>query len=164
MKVHSITAKSVSSSQWTIHSDSGSADYKAVIIAAPLHDAAIDLPAIVTSQIPEQASSSLHVTVLTTTSPAPSPEYFALPASSPLPHQILTTYEGVRRGGKEPDFFSLSYHGLVRDGEWAVRILSKEPISEEWLAKVFSGRVGWVYRKEVCFLTQVCFPIFASLC
>jgi prenylcysteine oxidase/farnesylcysteine lyase len=62
---------------------------------------------------------------------------------------ILTTAEGSRNGGNEPDFNSLSYHGLIREGEWAVKIFSKQRMSDEWLNKVFSGKVGWVHRKEV---------------
>lgn len=62
---------------------------------------------------------------------------------------MLTTYEGVRKGGEEPEFNSLSYLGLVRDAEWAVKIFSKERITDEWLKKMFFGKVGWVYRKEV---------------
>ena len=61
---------------------------------------------------------------------------------------ILTTAEGFRNGGKEPEFNSLSYHGLIREGEWAVKIFSKQRMSDEWLNKVFSGKVGWVHRKE----------------
>jgi len=62
---------------------------------------------------------------------------------------ILTTGQGFRNGGKAPEFNSLSYHGLVRDGEWGVKIFSKQRISDEWLEKVFPGTVGWVFRKEV---------------
>lgn len=62
---------------------------------------------------------------------------------------MLTTYEGVRHNGKEPEFNSLSYHGLVRPGEWAVKIFSKQRISDQWLHEVFNGQVGWVFRKEV---------------
>jgi prenylcysteine oxidase/farnesylcysteine lyase len=62
---------------------------------------------------------------------------------------MLTTYDGVRQGGKEPEFNSISYHGLVGEGEWAVKIFSKERISDEWLENMFQGQVGWVYRKEV---------------
>jgi prenylcysteine oxidase/farnesylcysteine lyase len=62
---------------------------------------------------------------------------------------MLTTYEGARNGGEEPEFNSLSYHGLVRDGEWGVKIFSQKRISDEWLDMMFFGKVGWVYRKEV---------------
>lgn len=72
-------------------------------------------------------------------------------SSSAAPRMILTTHNGVRNGdGKEPEFNSLSYHGLIREGEWSVKIFSKERISDEWLDKVFgNGTVGWVLRKEV---------------
>jgi hypothetical protein len=64
---------------------------------------------------------------------------------------MLTTYEGVRDGGTEPEFNSMSYLGVVREGEWAVKIFSKERVSDEWLEKMFMGQIGWVYRKEVTF-------------
>lgn len=62
---------------------------------------------------------------------------------------LLTTRANARLGGKEPEFNSLSYHGKVSDDEWAVKIFSKERISDEWLSKTFLGQVGWVHRKEV---------------
>lgn len=62
---------------------------------------------------------------------------------------MLTTHQGAENNGEEPEFNSLSYHGKVRDGEWAVKIFSKKRISDEWLNKLFLGQVGWVYRKEV---------------
>lgn len=67
----------------------------------------------------------------------------------------LTTYEGARKGGKEPEFNSLSYHGFITKDvpgvpdQHAVKIFSKERITDEWLDKLFMGQVGWVYRKEV---------------
>lgn len=63
----------------------------------------------------------------------------------------MTTYEGVRQGGVEPEFFSLSYHGPIAEGkeEWAYKIFSKEVISDEWLNKMFDNQVTWVHRKEV---------------
>lgn len=71
---------------------------------------------------------------------------------------MLTTYEGVRQGGKEPEFNSISYHGMVREGEWIVKIFSKERISDDWLQGIFPGEVGWVYRKEV-----IQFPIYPCI-
>jgi prenylcysteine oxidase/farnesylcysteine lyase len=68
---------------------------------------------------------------------------------------VLTSYEGVRQGGKEPEFNSLSYHGhatTATDGvpeQWSVKIFSKKRVSDEWLDKIFMGKVGWVHRKEV---------------
>ncbi|KAJ7820753.1 hypothetical protein B0H14DRAFT_1342502 [Mycena olivaceomarginata] len=61
---------------------------------------------------------------------------------------LLTTFEGARNGGKEPEFNSLSYHGLISEGEWVVKIFSKKRISNKWLSKMFDGQVGWVLRKE----------------
>ena len=63
---------------------------------------------------------------------------------------MLTTAHG--EGKVAPEFNSLSYHGLVREGEWAVKIFSDHVISDEWLANMFNGQVGWVFRKEVCIL------------
>ena len=140
---------------WTVQTDRGSEDYKAVIIAAPIHSTGINLPSAISSQIPKQPYVHLHVTLLTTTSRQPNPEYFSLSSSSKVPSMVLTTYNGVRKGGKEPEFNSLSYHGYAAksvDGvpdEWSVKIFSKERISDEWLDKIFMGNVGWVYRKEV---------------
>lgn len=147
-QVNSISQKSSSSHIWTVKSTQGAADYKAVILAAPFHSSNITLPPSLSAQIPEQPYVHLHVTLLTTTSPTPDPTYFSLPPSSDVPSMMLTTYEGVRKGGEEPEFNSLSYLGLVRDAEWAVKIFSKERITDEWLKKMFFGKVGWVYRKE----------------
>ena len=70
-------------------------------------------------------------------------------ASAKPPQMMLTTSENVRNNGKTPEFNSLTYHGLVRDGEWIAKIFSKERVSDEWLANVLNGQVGWVFRKEV---------------
>lgn len=140
---------------WTVRTDRGSKNYKAVILAAPFHSTGIKLPSAISSQIPEQPYVHLHVTLLTTTSPQPNPEYFSLSASSRIPSMVLTSYEGVRQGGKEPEFNSLSYHGhatTATDGvpeQWSVKIFSKKRVSDEWLDKIFMGKVGWVHRKEV---------------
>lgn len=153
--MHSIKRKSGVSSAWTVHTDRSSEEYKAVVIAAPFHSTGIDLAPAISSQIPKQPYVHLHVTLLATTSPQPNPEYFSLSASSKVPSMILTTYEGVRRGGKEPEFNSLSYHGYITKDkddapdQWSVKIFSKERISDEWLDTIFNGQVGWVYRKEV---------------
>lgn len=62
---------------------------------------------------------------------------------------ILTSRANARKGGKEPEFNSLSYHGAIREGEWAVKLFSDAPLTDEWLGTVFAGAVGWVHRKEV---------------
>ncbi|OBZ77505.1 hypothetical protein A0H81_01708 [Grifola frondosa] len=95
--------------------------------------------------IPEQPYVRLHVTLLSTTASTPHASYFGLKHGTKAPTEVLTTWEGVRTGGEhEPEFNSLTYHGP----EWVVKIFSKERVSDEWLAKVFDGQVGWVYRKE----------------
>ena len=120
-----------------------------MILAAPFHSTNIDLPSSLAEQIPEQPYVHLHVTLLSTTSTTPNPEYFGLPQSSPVPRVILTTNQGKKAGGVGPEFNSLSYHGLVREGEWAVKIFSDHELSDAWLNKLFSDKIGWVYRKEV---------------
>ena len=148
-QVSSIKPKSDSSRHWVVQSTLGSSEYMAVILASPYHSSGISLPESLSSQIPEQPYVHLHVTLLTTTSPTADPAYFGLSSSSKVPQMMLTTSRGVRNGGKKPEFNSLSYLGAVREGEWAVKIFSENPITDEWLQKVFFGKVGWVYRKEV---------------
>ena len=94
----------------------------------------------------------LHVTLLTTTAPHPSPIYFGLKEDADVPRTVLTTYEGVRKGGKDPEFNSVNYLGPITPGsdEYVVKIFSEEALSDEWLHTLFGGNVGWIYRKEVC--------------
>ncbi|KAI9057361.1 hypothetical protein FKP32DRAFT_1746212 [Trametes sanguinea] len=134
--------------------------YRSVILAAPFHQTDINFKASL-APVPEQPYIHLHVTLLSTSSPSPNASYFNLAKGSKAPTSVLTTYDGVRaRGGPEPEFNSLTYHGSVRamdgevrrnaqgDQEWVVKIFSKMRVSDEWLEKVFDGKVGWVYRKE----------------
>ena len=152
--MHSIERNS-DISGWKVLTDNGSKDYKAVILAAPIHSTGISFPPAIISQIPKQPYVHLHVTLLATTLSQPNPKYFGLSPSSKVPSMILTTYEAVRRGAQEPEFNSLSYHGQITKGgdsipdQWAVKIFSKERISDEWLDEMFMGQVGWVHRKEV---------------
>ncbi|TDL28887.1 FAD/NAD(P)-binding domain-containing protein [Rickenella mellea] len=140
--------------KWTVRTSSGDVEvYDDVIIAAPFHSTGIKLmpysAAAPIAVIPPQPYVHLHVTLLTTPTPRPNPDYFSLPPNSAIPRTVLTTNEGVRSGGQEPEFNSLSYHGSMIDGrdEYIVKIFSKHNISDEWLEKVY-GKVGWVYRKE----------------
>ncbi|KIJ68794.1 hypothetical protein HYDPIDRAFT_107052 [Hydnomerulius pinastri MD-312] len=144
------------SSLWTVSTSSGTQVYKGVILAAPFHQSSISIPSDLAEQIPPQPYVHLHVTLLTTRSDYAKPEYFGLAPGSPVPQSILTTFDGARAGGVEPEFNSLSYHGRIHrpgqsstegEEEWSVKIFSKERVSDEWLAKVFD-HVGWVYRKE----------------
>ncbi|KAF8898341.1 Prenylcysteine lyase-domain-containing protein [Infundibulicybe gibba] len=146
--VSSITPKSANSRKWTVRSGRGVVDYRSVILAAPYHSTNITLPNSIVSQIPRQPYVRLHVTLLTTTSPSFDPEYFGLQAGAKVPSMMLTTYQGVREGGKEPEFNSISYHGPINDGEWVVKIFSQQRVSDEWLEKIFPGAVTWVHRKE----------------
>lgn len=147
---------------WVVETSNGKAkEYKNVIIAAPFHQTGITLysPTLdkkekILQHIPPQPYVHLHVTLLSTTAKHPNSEYFNLPANQKVPTTVLTTYDAVRsRNGKEPEFNSLSYHGLVRkpeegvETEYLVKIFSQQEISDEWLANMFSGKVGWVHRK-----------------
>lgn len=162
-QVSTISEASSPLHHWTVKSTRGAVDYKAVILAAPYHSTDIVFPSALTTQVPKQPYIHLHVTLLATTSPTPDPAYFALPAGSKLPSMLLTTYEGTRNGGRAPEFNSLSYHGLIREGEWAVKIFSQERVSDEWLNKIFLGQVGWVHRKEVyTFLLSGYRPTYTS--
>ena len=148
---------------WTVLTRDERRDYDAVIIAAPYHTSGISLPNDLSSLIPPQPYIHLHVTLLTTTAKTPDPEYFGSQPGSKIPTTILTSFDGVREGGKAPEFNSLTYHGQAKiagnethdaqnTGEWSAKIFSMAPISDDWLEKVFQGQVGWVFRKEVmCF-------------
>jgi prenylcysteine oxidase/farnesylcysteine lyase len=139
------------SQYWTVRSKRGQHAYKSIILAAPIHQTGIKFS--FAHNVPPQPYVHLHVTLLTTTLPTPSPEYFK--QKSDIPPMMLTTYEGVRSGGAEPEFNSLSYHGLVKGGpneegrpkEWTVKIFSKKKVSDAWLKKIFPGSVTWVHRK-----------------
>ncbi|TFK30726.1 hypothetical protein FA15DRAFT_690376 [Coprinopsis marcescibilis] len=142
-------ASAVPSQRWTVESSRGSQKYKGVILAAPFHQTKISVPKHIEAQIPAQPYVNLHVTLLATTSPSPNPAYFGLEPGSKVPQVILTSRANARRGGKAPDFNSLTYHGPIRDGEWSVKIFSEEEITDEWLSEVFgAGKVGWVHRKQ----------------
>ncbi|KAF8203830.1 Prenylcysteine lyase-domain-containing protein [Pholiota molesta] len=143
--VSSITPKSSTSRLWSVKSARGTVDYKAVILAAPFYSTGITVPESISEQVKPQPYVHLHVTLLATTAATPNPEYFGLSASSPVPRMMLTSTLG---GTHAPEFNSLSYHGLVREGEWAVKIFSAQRLSDEWLNNMFQGKVGWVYRKE----------------
>jgi prenylcysteine oxidase/farnesylcysteine lyase len=131
-----------------------------VIIAAPFHQTSITVPKSVADQIPPQPYINLHVTLLSTNASSPNPSYFGLPEGSAVPQVVLTSRANSRKGGKEPEFNSLSYHGSTREGEYAVKIFSMQHLSDEWLDGVFPGAVGWVHRKEVSFLSALSFLPF----
>lgn len=172
LKVTSLTEKA---DHWVLKTADGeSKHYNDIILAAPYHQSGIKVslassllslsPA---PEVPEQPYVHLHVTLLTTTAPHPDPEYFGLKPGSKVPNSILTTYEGARNGGPIPEFNSLTYHGKVspdRD-EYVVKIFSSETITDEWLNKVFGGKVGWVHRKLVrtFYLLLSIFDMFADL-
>jgi len=146
---------------WTVVTKEERRDYDAVVIAAPYHTSHISLPPDLSSLIPPQPYIHLHVTLLTTTAATPNPVYFGEEPGSKIPTTVLTTFEGARRGGRAPEFNSLSYLGKAQSAtngthsgqetdEWVVKIFSMERISDEWLTTMFQNQVGWVFRKEVC--------------
>lgn len=144
---------------WVLKTSSGeSRNYNDVIIAAPYHSSGINvalsnglLAPSSSPEVPSQPYVHLHVTLLTTAALHPDPAYFGLKPGSKVPQSVLTTYEGVRLGGRAPEFNSLTYHGKVSPDreEYVVKIFSNETLSDEWLNTVFGGKVGWVLRKEV---------------
>jgi prenylcysteine oxidase/farnesylcysteine lyase len=144
-KVKSI---SESSSSWSLKSTRGTIGYRAVILAAPFHPSDITVSPSIFEQIPEQPYMHLHVTLLSTTAAHPNPEYFGMPAGSKVPRVVLTTKERAN-SSSPPEFNSLSYLDRIGEEEWAVKILSDNRISDEWLDNVFQGQVKWVTRKEV---------------
>lgn len=162
-----LTITATSTGGWSIKTldSEDEKTYDDVIIAAPFHQTGITIQPSMWSftkqniaTIPKQPYVHLHVTLLSTTAPHPDPEYFGLKPGDAVPQTILTTYEGVRKGGKEPEFNSLTYHGLTAPGrdEWVVKIFSMQEISDDWLARVFDGQVGWVHRKEVSCMFAIC--------
>lgn len=137
--------------------------YRAIVLAAPYHQASIRFsPSDIAEIPPHQPYLHLHVTLLTTTSPTPNPTRFNMSSNSQVPTYIMTSYSGVRQGGStEPDFVALAFHGQLKNmnqdegpflgdhsEEYVVKIFSLQRLSEEWLESMF-GDMGWVLRKEV---------------
>ncbi|KAG9091270.1 hypothetical protein FS749_016670 [Ceratobasidium sp. UAMH 11750] len=125
------------------------AGYDAVVLANPLPLSRIqflNLPQ--PSSLPAVQYLHLHVTLLTTTTPALLPAYFKVDNSSALPGTVLTTAES----GIQPKFNSIRYQATIqRNGntEYVIKIFSKTKITDVTLATLFGqGKVGWVYRKE----------------
>jgi prenylcysteine oxidase / farnesylcysteine lyase len=146
---------------WIVVTEAERRNYDAVIIAAPYHNSQISLPPDLSILIPPQPYVRLHVTLLTTTAVTPNPVYFGHKPGYKVPTTILTSLNGLRHGGKAPEFNALEYLRQVKfannethDGrgtsEWVVKIFSMERISDEWLAAMFQNEVGWVHRKVVC--------------
>ena len=113
--VTSISRKSPTT--WTVATSQGAADYLAVILAAPYHTSDISIPEDLAALIPKQPYVHLHVTLLATTAQTPNPAYFGLPAGAGVPTSVLTTLAGARKGGKAPEFNSLTYHGKLVKAE-----------------------------------------------
>ncbi|KAG8713194.1 hypothetical protein FRC09_018986 [Ceratobasidium sp. 395] len=135
--------------RYVVASKDGIAGYDAVIIANPLplsKTRFVKLPQL--SLFPAVKYLHLHVTLLTTTTPALLPGYFKVDNSSALPGTVLTT----AAYGTQPQFNSIRYQATIeRNGvtEYVVKIFSLEKIADATLATWFGqGKVGWVYRKE----------------
>lgn len=125
--------------------------FDAVIVAAPHQYTNISFPSS-SAKVPLVPYVHLHVTLFTTTSPSANPAYFNLPEGSSVPAMILTSADGRRHGGREPDFNSMNYLQSVGSGkeEWVVKIFSKQRIEDAWLEGAFGkGKVGWILRHEV---------------
>ena len=125
--------------------------FDTVIVAAPHHLTNISFPSS-SAEVRPVPYLPLHITLLTTTSPSPSPAYFNATEGSNIPAIILTNAHGRRHGGREPDFISISYLQKVSPDseEYVVKVFSKERIEKEWLDEVFGkGKVGWVHRYKV---------------
>ncbi|KAG1825546.1 Prenylcysteine lyase-domain-containing protein [Suillus subaureus] len=131
-------------SLWTVYTSAGSQIYQGVILAAPFHQTDIILPSDLAELIPPQPYVNLHVTLLTTRSEHPRPEYFGLTSNAQVPPTILTTYEGARAGGVRK--VDGAAGDAVTDPESTVKIFSEDRVTDEWLETVF-GNVSWVYRK-----------------
>ncbi|KAG8723133.1 hypothetical protein FRC09_004588 [Ceratobasidium sp. 395] len=135
--------------RYVVASKDGIAGYDAVIIANPLplsKTALVNLPQ--PSSFPAVKYLHLHVTLLTTTTPALLPGYFKVDNSSALPGTVLTT----AAYGTQPQFNSIRYQATIeRNGvtEYVLKIFSLEKITDATLATWFGqGKAGWVYRKE----------------
>ncbi|KAK0567786.1 hypothetical protein OC861_002529 [Tilletia horrida] len=152
--------------------------FDAVLMAAPFHTSGVAIlnsPA--ATSIPPQKYVHLHVTILITSSPRPRSEAFGRGPQDKIPRTILTTGIGARRGGKAPDFNSLSYLRRLprlpkknsrqtadfrppliqadadiqddKGSDFLVKLFSPARLSDERLAELFgAGTVKWVYRKE----------------
>lgn len=133
--------------------------YRAVVLAAPLHQAAIYIsPPGFADVPPPQPYVRLHVTLLTTPSSSPNPARFNA-NDSRVPTYIMTSYNGVRQHvSPDPDFVAMAFHGQLKnaDGELyqgvygeehIVKIFSRQRLADEWLEDMF-GNVGWLMRKE----------------
>ncbi|KAE8243773.1 hypothetical protein A4X03_0g7679 [Tilletia caries] len=84
--------------------------FDAVFLAAPFHSTGIAiLNSRAATSVPPQAYVHLHVTLIITSAPRPRPESFGRGAGDRIARTVLTTGVGARKGGKLPDFNSLSY-------------------------------------------------------
>ena len=80
---------SKNSQNWTITTSQERRDYTAVILAAPFHSADIIVPQAISQKIPQLPYVHLHVTLLSTTSEYPNPDYFNLDASAKPSRMML---------------------------------------------------------------------------
>jgi len=145
-----VTSISQRGGKWRVKTSRGAVDYDAVVIAAPFHQTDIGVPNDVSAQVPPQPYVHLHTTFVVSNSRDLSPEYFHWEGTSAVPHEVLTTFDGVRNNETAaPEFNSLAYNRRVGEDEYAFKIFSDKEMSDEWLEKVFPGGIKWVYRKLV---------------
>lgn len=130
-------------------------EFDQVFFAAPWHLSPIDKTVAkeFARKIPEQDYVHLHVTLLTTNAPWPSPAYFGLLDYRPIPGTILTTDATYRKTGEKdfyPAFQSISYHGetFPGSGEYVVKLFSKTKLDNDFLHTLFNSTPTWVLRKE----------------
>jgi prenylcysteine oxidase/farnesylcysteine lyase len=165
-----IASTSGSNSKWILSSTSNDEipPYDHIIIAAPFAKSQISIlgsPAASTLLQPLVEYVHLHVTLISTTAPHASPEYFGLNPTRTVPKIILTTWDAVRHARKSlqndvkrPEFNSLGYEKMIETEngkEWVVKLFSAERLSDEWLQSVFAWgehQIGWTTRKEVCYI------------
>lgn len=158
-----------------------SKSYRAVILAAPYHQASIALNLLaplsssseplylnVDEIIPPQPYVHLHVTLLSTPNPSARTRYFGLKDGDHVPSMVLTTWQGVREGEQEgkdvpkPEFNSLSYHGKIKtneDGEianlTALGVFGEEGNDRDESGEEWSVKIFSDHRLEDSWLRKV---------
>lgn len=140
--------------KWLVQTSSGTQEYDSVLLGAPHGTSNIAFPSSVPA-LPVVPYVHLHVTLFTTTSDSAKRSYFTKQANLnfvpfKIPQSVLTTAQGIRKGRKAPEFYSMNVMQQVKEGDnkWVVKIFSKDRISDSWIRAAFNG-VDWIHRKEV---------------
>ncbi|KAI7885671.1 hypothetical protein K492DRAFT_157009 [Lichtheimia hyalospora FSU 10163] len=125
--------------------DGADAVYDAVLLAAPMHLAGIDMPFPNAQEAPREYHT-VHVTVI---AGVIDPSYFGRTADT-MPTLVVTTGNPLTSNfdhGEQP-FTTFGIHKYFDDtGESIVKMFSSKAMSEEELGKLFTSR-SWTYRKE----------------